>query len=62
MKGEELRSIRKTLGITQVQLAEKMGVVSNSVARWERDEVAISEPVARLARILAKVKGRKKTK
>ena len=53
MTGEELRRIRKGLGLTQVQLAERLGVTSTSVARWERDEVGIGEPVARLTRLLA---------
>lgn len=55
MTGEELRRIRKRLGLTQVALAERLGVAPNSVARWERDEVPIREVVARLVRLLAKV-------
>jgi transcriptional regulator with XRE-family HTH domain len=41
-------------------MAEKLGVWRNSVARWERDEMAISEPVARLIEILGKNKRRGK--
>ena len=51
--GEELRRIRKRLGWTQVQLADRVGVVANTVARWERNEVPIQEPAARLIRLLA---------
>ena len=61
MKGSELRAIRKGLGLTQVQLAERLGVASNTVARWERDEMGMSEPAARLARLLAKDTKRKTT-
>ena len=53
MTGEELRRIRKRLGWTQVQLADRVGVVANTVARWERNEVPIQEPAARLIRLLA---------
>jgi transcriptional regulator with XRE-family HTH domain len=54
MTGSQLRRIRTRLKLTQVELAEKIGVHANSVARWERDEVGISEPVARLVRVLAR--------
>jgi transcriptional regulator with XRE-family HTH domain len=53
--GDELRDLRKRLGLTQVELAEKVGVASNTVARWERGELGISEPVSRLVKLLAKV-------
>ncbi len=55
MTGEELRRIRKKLGETQVGLAERLGVHSNSVARWERDEMPIRETAARLVRLLAQM-------
>jgi transcriptional regulator with XRE-family HTH domain len=48
VKGKELRAIRDKLRWTQVQLAEVLGVTPNTVARWERDEVEIREPMARL--------------
>lgn len=57
MTGKTLRSIRKRLNLTQVQLARQLGVTSNTVARWERDEMKISEPVSRLIRLLAQHKG-----
>ena len=52
MTGAQLRRIRKRLDLTQRELAEKLGVSANTVARWERDEVSIAEPAARLARLL----------
>jgi len=43
MVGKELRAIRARLRLTQVELAELVGVASNTVARWERDEMAMRE-------------------
>ena len=48
MDGKELKAIRKRLKLTQVQFAELVGVTSNTVARWERDEMTMREPAARL--------------
>ena len=36
-----IKSCRKNIGLTQKELAEKVGVSMNTVARWERSE---SEP------------------
>lgn len=57
MTGSALRKIRKRLALTQVQLANQLGVTSTSVARWERDEVRITEPMARLIQLLSAQKG-----
>ncbi len=51
--GRELKGIRVRLGLTQAQLAEAVGVTPNTVARWERSEISISEPIARLVRKIA---------
>jgi transcriptional regulator with XRE-family HTH domain len=53
MTDVEIRAFRKKLGWTQVALAEAIGVTSNTVARWERGEMAISEPAARLLQKIA---------
>ena len=42
MNGREIRALRTRLGLTQKTLAETVGVSSNTVARWERDELGIS--------------------
>jgi putative transcriptional regulator len=53
MTGVEIRAFREKLGWTQVALAKAIGVTSNTVARWERGEMAISEPAARLLKKIA---------
>jgi DNA-binding transcriptional regulator YiaG len=58
MTGLALKHIRKRLALTQQAFAKKIGVTSNTVARWERDEVGIAEPIARLIRMLSTQKGR----
>jgi len=50
MSGKELLKLRERLKWTQAQLAEAVGVTWNTIARWERDEVGIGEPAARLVR------------
>ena len=53
MTGVEIRAFREKLGWTQMVLAEAIGVTSNTVARWERGEMTISEPAARLLQKIA---------
>lgn len=61
MGGKELRKIRERLKLTQAEFAELVGVTSNTLARWERDEMAMREPTARLIkRIYATEKNRGK--
>ncbi len=38
MTGEQIRALRLSLGLTQEQLAERLEVDRNTVARWERGE------------------------
>lgn len=42
MNGIEIRALRTRLGLTQKELAERVGVRSNTVARWERGELGVS--------------------
>ena len=53
MTGKGFKRMRRQLGLTQVQLAKRLGVSANSVARWERSERRIFEPVARLLTLLS---------
>ena len=53
MTAVEIRLLRERLGLTQMALAQAVGVTSNTVARWERGEMRISEPAARLLHKIA---------
>ena len=58
--GSELRRLRTRAGLTQAALAAKLGVVPNTVARWERNERAITEPMTRLIRVTVEASNRKR--
>ena len=52
--GTRLRSLRERAGLTQTQLARKVGVSQGNVATWERNAaVPPADMVARLAAALA---------
>jgi len=55
MDGKEFKRKRLALKMTQAQLAAKLGVTSTAVARWEREERRVSEPVARLLTLLCQL-------
>ncbi len=55
MTGREVRQVRKMLGLTQVGFAEKVGVTSNTVARWERDELTVGSTAAILIGLLGRL-------
>ncbi len=52
MKGGEVRRVRRRLGLTQREFAARVGVVPNTVARWERDEATVGSTAAILIRLL----------
>ena len=52
VNGAEVRRARTRLGLKQTELAARVGVHPITVSRWERDEVRIPEPTARLLRLL----------
>ncbi len=48
----DIRALRQRIGLTQKQLAEAVQVTPNTVARWERGELAMSAPMQdRLERV-----------
>jgi HTH-type transcriptional regulator/antitoxin MqsA len=49
---QEIKSIRQSLGLTQVQLQEKLGLGKKSVVRWEAGTVCQSRAADRLIRSL----------
>lgn len=52
----ELKQERLSLRLSQAQAAQRMGVTSNTWARWERKEMAMGEPYLRLwARVAMEV-------
>ena len=56
MNGREIKIIRTKTGMTQKQLAETVGVSTNTVARWERDVLGISDSmVDRLLDVAASI-------
>ena len=50
----ELRRRRRALSLSQAQLAERLGVSPNTVARWERSELRVGRP-QQVARALARL-------
>jgi len=57
MTGKQLRKIRGLMGLTQGQLAQRLKTTLNTIARWERDEIGISEPIALLVGYVAREAG-----
>lgn len=46
MNNRELRALRTRLGLTQAALAKAVGVAPNTLARWERGELALPDSAA----------------
>lgn len=55
MTGAELKRCRERLKLTQVAMAKEIGIHPNSLARMERGNMTISEPVAKLVQLIVKV-------
>lgn len=60
MTAKEVRAIRRRLGLTQQELADKVGVARNTVTRWELGLMGIRESAARLLRLLAQLTARRR--
>lgn len=60
MTPRELRLAREVLGLSQVEMADRLGLDSVTVSRWERGVQSISQPaMVRLAleRLLGEQRG-----
>jgi DNA-binding transcriptional regulator YiaG len=51
LSGKEVRFIRNAMDLTQRQLADHLGTTSQSLARWEKDQVEVPGAADRLLRI-----------
>jgi DNA-binding transcriptional regulator YiaG len=61
MSPADVRRIRKRLGITQQQLADRLGVHPVTVRKWEAEMQAIRNTHATLIRVIAaQAPGRRK--
>jgi transcriptional regulator with XRE-family HTH domain len=50
MTGNEIKTFRSSLGLTQTALGEKLGVAQVTIARWEKDHTSPENPqILRLA-------------
>lgn len=51
MTGTDVQLLRRKLRLTQAELAARLGVHALTVSRWERGQVRITEPMARLLKL-----------
>jgi transcriptional regulator with XRE-family HTH domain len=57
-----MKARRKRLGLTQLALAEKIGVHRISIARWETGAEPIPKTIALLMELLVKTEGTAKNR
>ena len=55
MKGREVQKVREALGDTQRAFAERVGVATNTVTRWENGLVPVGKTAAILIRLLGQL-------
>jgi DNA-binding transcriptional regulator YiaG len=55
MKASEIKNLREELGLTQFEMAQKVGVTPMTISRWER---GISAPSPLAAKILIKLQAK----
>jgi DNA-binding transcriptional regulator YiaG len=58
MKGTELAAIRESLRLTQAELASLLDVATNTVSRWEQDQMPIRRRDELSVRFLATRNGK----
>jgi transcriptional regulator with XRE-family HTH domain len=59
MTPREAKRLRKKLGLTQVELARKLGLHPMTISKWERGAEPIMKQTALVLRLLAEAEGRK---
>lgn len=52
LTGRDIRFIRRAIDLTQGELAHQLGTTSQTVARWEKNQVGIPGPENRLLRFV----------
>jgi len=57
MRGEELRSVRLELGVTQKRMSELLGTSVRNVQAWESEQNRITGPTAIAVQLLEDVQG-----
>ena len=57
MRGEELRSVRLELGVTQKRMSELLGTSVRNVQAWESEQNRITGPTATAVQLLEDVQG-----
>jgi DNA-binding transcriptional regulator YiaG len=62
MEGDEVRKVRQALGETQRAFAERVGVATNTVTRWENGQVPVGKTAAILIRLLGKLHRKEHTR
>lgn len=56
MTPEQIKKARKSLDLTQAEMAEKMGIKTSKITQWEMGRYKISDEGATLIAILAGIK------
>jgi transcriptional regulator with XRE-family HTH domain len=51
LTGKQLLRLRRRLGLSQAGMAALVGVPANTIARWERGEMAMRPAMNRLVRL-----------
>lgn len=54
MTSEEIQAIRKRIGLTQEQLAEKLGVTIHAVRKWEQGQRQVKGAALKLLQEMKK--------
>jgi DNA-binding transcriptional regulator YiaG len=60
LNAKEFKFLRKTMDLTQAELAEQFGCDEQTIARWEKGETAINGAADRLIRLLYLEKNNKR--